>query len=185
MRRRRFPIIPAICLLLCGVVTMERIRTSNRSNPRQFTFSAFRRYCICSSEHRQFAVESVPDWHRTQAETDATEAVTSPTEWGGHGKPFHVYWRGYEFVHGDAYVYLLPQARSVLGSSPPRPYWKVEVPQYVFLVLFGLPVLRELQIRFSRRHIPGTCVTCGYDLRASTERCPECGTEIVPAQSVR
>ena len=45
------------------------------------------------------------------------------------------------------------------------------------LFLAGRLVLRRGQRR--ARFRAGRCITCGYDLRASRERCPECGT-VVP-----
>ncbi len=55
------------------------------------------------------------------------------------------------------------------------------VPFWIPLGVIGYVVWR---LRFSpanlrRRRIKlGLCLTCGYDLRASKERCPECGTKI-------
>jgi len=38
-----------------------------------------------------------------------------------------------------------------------------------------------LQRRLQRRLRLGLCPTCGYDLRASKERCPECGQPVISA----
>ena len=46
--------------------------------------------------------------------------------------------------------------------------------------VYGLPILR----RCERKKL-GLCLRCGYDLRGSTVRCPECGTEFEKSCSAR
>jgi hypothetical protein len=64
---------------------------------------------------------------------------------------------GFRFVYGEANV----------------AHWLVS------LLTLPLPVLALFKwVHRSKRYARGRCVTCGYDLRASSDRCPECGASL-------
>jgi hypothetical protein len=68
-------------------------------------------------------------------------------------------------------------------SSGRETYHVVFIPA-IYLVLLAaiFPGLwLALCVRNRRRPRAGCCRACGYDLRASPERCPECGTAAAPA----
>jgi hypothetical protein len=48
----------------------------------------------------------------------------------------------------------------------------------VLCLIAGCPGIKSLARVIRRRCHPGLCRHCGYDLRASTDRCPECGSPI-------
>ena len=67
----------------------------------------------------------------------------------------------------------------VLSSSPELKMLLLHVPITYFAVVFAIyPTLAFIRgpLRHHRRRKRGLCVTCGYDLRGSPGRCPECGT---------
>ena len=60
------------------------------------------------------------------------------------------------------------------------PLWELRVTRGVLpfwgSVLVALTEVRRMRKIYLRRHQPaGHCTRCGYDLRASYGRCPECG----------
>jgi hypothetical protein len=63
--------------------------------------------------------------------------------------------------------------------------WQVPYVRLILLLVFlwGIPLL--MLERRKKRIAQGLCINCGYDLRASPERCPECGmvTNRIPAES--
>jgi hypothetical protein len=62
----------------------------------------------------------------------------------------------------------------------PTPYWSHSTPIALPLILTLFAILPAVAfIRFCgtrRRRRLGLCPSCGYDLRATPDRCPECGT---------
>ena len=53
-----------------------------------------------------------------------------------------------------------------------------QIPHWLLMAPAGVLVLRSAAARLSarRRAAQGRCLACGYDLRESQARCPECGT---------
>jgi hypothetical protein len=59
------------------------------------------------------------------------------------------------------------------------PFWGVAAATAVLPL--GWTALRwRSRVRGRRRMRLGLCPTCGYDVRATPERCPECGTHTAP-----
>jgi len=75
----------------------------------------------------------------------------------------------------------IPVVRTSTGTSGPISYGRRTefiLPLWWVLMLSAvLPFRVAIRLVERWREVkPGTCRNCGYDLRATPERCPECGT---------
>jgi hypothetical protein len=86
------------------------------------------------------------------------------------------------YIHRAALVGLLAWPFGLacvsIARMFPRPWETVcKVAGYAIIVgaLALMLVGRRVTRRIERRLIQGACPQCGYDLRATLDRCPECG----------
>jgi hypothetical protein len=82
-------------------------------------------------------------------------------------------------VHGG-FQFLLNYREYPMETPMPLivtvPLWFMFSGFLLATILCGTPIMKR-----KRRASAGLCVTCGYDLRATPDRCPECGA-VPPAK---
>ena len=81
---------------------------------------------------------------------------------------------------GDAGWYTVRNVNGVRSVTGVAPFWCIAL-AIALLPLSWLSVRLRSHLRQRRERRTGLCPTCGYDLRATPNRCPECGA--APAMS--
>ena len=82
-------------------------------------------------------------------------------------------WRIVLILVATPTVYVAAVATMALTPFPWSLLWFVP---FAWLVALAARYLVDPPRYTSRRRRLGLCERCGYDLRASPDRCPECGT---------
>ncbi len=88
-------------------------------------------------------------------------------------------WHGFGIVRGCNWgIVRGPQGKSL---RPPEPsFTEILCPTWAVIALLLLPMglWAGTSWRQRRRAAAGHCTNCGYDLRATPEKCPECGRSV-------
>jgi hypothetical protein len=136
-----------------------------------------------STEEGYLRIENLKDWNQTHPAGTFVRWNRGPSLLAGdHFPSINVDATEVELDHLGFFIgqYSVP---GMMGGSVDFIVHIVDIPLWsLFMLLAALPAVRLLvrtnRLRRCRREANGLCPICGYDLRASKERCPECGTPI-------
>lgn len=178
MRRRLFTLASALSLLLCAATAVLWIRSLVRVDNFDGVWTnhegAVATYAATSNAGHFGVCLTICDEPQPWAQTYRLRHSTAPAEPGG-------------LLSGPMGFSYLNFSTSRLGwrdatgenhlASTPGVLYAVTIPYWATLTLAGVLPLADAWRRWRTRRATcrRVCATCGYDLRASPDRCPECG----------
>jgi hypothetical protein len=181
MRRKLVNFAAALSLVLCAATIALWVRSYRASD--YLNWSSSSREISCVGEQGQVLIRITkiekpnffqprslrlndrggldPQWFTL----DALKYTNLPMEW-------ELRMLGMDFAAG-------PRDRIYSAVQVLLAHWLLAT---LFALLPGLWCAHRLRQQLRAR--ANLCLTCGYDIRASLERCPECGTVLEPASKV-
>lgn len=178
MKHHIFTVLSALSLLLFVAVLALWVDTGYLLGPREYRSTKLRTGPSSAETHygvgvdsRALAVSRVK-FSPTPTVDASPAGIAYRSGWG---------WNGFEWASHPLIGVGTGRVLKVGWQSQLRiPYWAL-------LIMFAImPTWFWLSHRNRRRREKrGHCPICDYDLRASKERCPECGTPISPPESAK
>ena len=188
MVRRIFTLTSALSLLLCVATVMLWVRSYLRQDIVRYT-TATSDWSLRSDsgrtwiEGKEYPAAYPPGW---RIEEDGVHA--DPLGWSYTIEKYTVgmsLW-DLENMSGKSgtgwsfrrlgFAAAAWRAKYPSMQSPNRVRIVVLPDWFIIALLTVYPTFRAMVFR--RRYTPGICRNCGYDVRASCDRCPECGSAV-------
>ena len=169
VRRIIFHGLTLVSLVLCVATAALWVRSHRttevwtKSDARQLIFiSGAGRWCLHIRSYSPIYSPALPEFWRY---TRWPGEVVSPDSFSE------------SFVEGNEYqAFGIEVWYARIGPPPLVTSATIIAPYWLPLCLLMLLPLRWLFVRSRReRSASGLCANCGYDLRATPDRCPECG----------
>ena len=109
------------------------------------------------------------------------KGISQGFAWNDPGQRIDFSFAGFRWHVSDGGKGRIPvTVGTITGDMIFFPSWLIVAPHWFGVLLFGtFPAIYLIR---RKKRMPGTCKTCGYDLRATPERCPECGAVPVAAK---
>jgi hypothetical protein len=164
LARHLFTFSAAVSLLLCVAAAAMAVRSFSVEDQLEY-LSPDERLLMLISKNGRLDVLYLAAW-RAGDDPGFTYMQGSPDTYGGTDYSKRVLGFGADVqLNGGRFVNI--------------PYW------FLALAAAVPPFVALKRIRHRRRlNRRGLCAVCGYDLRASPDRCPECGTISSPHSTI-
>jgi hypothetical protein len=167
VKRRLFNLLAGVSLVLCVAMVVMWVRSYWRSDQVQTTNLL---YDLDTSPGRVWITKSSrPYWSGIPYLSRRAEARFGSRF---HGIIINSNMNGTRTFAAGGFVYF-----TYVQPYPPPPcrFTEIGIPFWFISLVAAAPLTIWLRFRLTRKQY-GFCAACGYDLRATPNRCPECGT---------